>query len=258
MMDYLHGDEYLEYLKRNCGVRGYDLDERSPVATRPDVDVILRYVRFLHVSPEDRLLEVGCGLGRILKELHDAYGVRPYGIDLSSKIIDAARLRVGPLSADLTVARAEQIPFADEFFDKVLCWGTFDLTEQAQALREMTRVTRVGGRLATTGKNDDYLDDDVDALRAEVASRQKGIPGQFSDFNAMIEVALTLGLRPVEERFFERRGDFMNDRFLPHQPSRFYEYFVLFEKIHATRPVQVPAISAPASKTFRRLAPEGQ
>ena len=78
---YMSSPEYLDYLVKNCGVRGYDFDDRVEVCARPDVDIVLRYAKWLEIRPGDRVLEVGCGLGRILKELHEEYGISPSGVD---------------------------------------------------------------------------------------------------------------------------------------------------------------------------------
>lgn len=255
MSDYFASDEYLEYLKKNCGVRGFDFEERTTVCTRPDVDIILRYLKLMDIRPTDRFLEVGCGLGRILKEIHETYKIKPYGIDITGKIIEAAKQRVGMICSDLRVSRAEEIEYEDCFFDKVLCWGTFDLTEQDRTLREMSRVLKVGGLVMITGKNDNYCGEDGEALHAELASRKKGIPNHFTDFQAMARLASNLGLRSIKQCFFERRGDFMNDLCSTKMPQRFYEYLVILRKTKRVDLSQVPEseICSLFSKTYRQM-----
>lgn len=252
-MEYLQSDEYLAYLKKNCGVRGFDIDERTPVSTRPDVDITLRYARGLGITPGEEVLEVGCGVGRILKELHDEFQVLPHGIDPVPMIIDAARERVAAITSSLEVAAAEAIPYQDDTFDAVLCWGVFDLTDQAVSLKEMARVIKSGGLLLLTGKNDDYPDDDSEALLAEEAARRKGIPNHFTDWAKLVELAGSVGLRVLRRSVFERRGDFMRDQPLRGDVSRFYEYAVVFRK-HATGRAGGPVeIASLRSKTFDRV-----
>lgn len=253
-MAYLDSDEYLEYLKKNCGVRGFDLDERTPVSTRPDVEIILRYTRGLGVTSDHEVLEVGCGVGRILKELHDEYGVRPHGIDPVEKIVAAARDRVAAITSSLEVAAAEAIPYPRDAFDRVLCWGVFDLTEQVTGLREMARVTKPDGLLLVTGKHDDYFDDDSEALAAEEAARRKGIPNHFTSWPALLDLAASIGLRVLRRSTFARRGDFMNDQPDVDGGPRFYEYAVVFQKLERATGTAAPAdISALMSQTFARV-----
>jgi SAM-dependent methyltransferase len=253
-VDYLNSDEYLEYLKKNCGVRGFDIDERTPVSTRPDVEICLRYIRELEIGRGDEVLEVGSGVGRLLKEIHDEYGVLPHGIDPVPKIVEAARERVGRITSSLEIGSAESTSYPDASFDKLLCWGVFDLTHQAKALTEMARLMKLGGHLLLTGKNDDYNDDDAEARAAEIAARRKGITNHFTDWDAMMAFAARLGLLPVREWRFPRRGDFMNDRPTPDRGARFYEYAVLFQKKRAAAlPGGDPVIASLYSKTFKRV-----
>lgn len=253
-MGYLQSDEYLDYLKRNCGVRGYDIDERTPVSTRPDVEICLRYIRELGIRKTDEVLEIGCGVGRLLKEIHDEYGVLPHGIDPIPKIIDAARDRVARITSSLEVASAESSPYPDASFDKILCWGVFDLTDQTQALWEMARLLKTGGRLLLTGKHDDYHDDDSEALAAETAARRKGIPNHFTNWQAFTDLSLALGLKVVREWRFARRGDFMNDRPAPASDGRFYEWAVILSKERSPRSISpAPVIGVLTSRTFPRV-----
>lgn len=254
--EYLASQTYLDYLIANCGVRGYDFDDRSEACTRPDVDIILRYCDLLKIQPGDAVLEVGCGIGRILKEIHDQYFVQPSGIDLTPSIIEAARARVGAITADLRISAAERIDHPSEAFAVVLCWGTFDLTNQESSLREIARVLKVGGRLLLTGKSDRYHEDDAEARIAEQRSREKGIPNHYTDYEAMIRLAGALGLEPTFRRYFERRGDFMNDAALTHKPDSFYEWLVLFEKKRRVATADVPEmkICDLYSRTYRIAA----
>src|SRR6266508_5499554 len=222
--NYLTSPTYFEYLVANFGVRGHDFAEHSEVVNRPDVDIILHFSRLIEPRPGDRFLEVGCGLGRILKEIHASYGIRPSGIDLIPAVIEGAKERVADVTADLRVSAAEAIDHPDAAFDEVLCWGTFDLTEQEESLREMARVTRLGGRILLTGKSDRYHADDTEARIAEEKSREKGIPNHYTDYAAMLRLAGALGLRTRQRLFFERRGDFSKEKASTEQPQHFYEW----------------------------------
>jgi len=81
--------------------------------------------------------------------LRERYGCRVIGLDQSADMLAAARDRNG-LFAGLIHARAEALPFADASFDHV----TFTyllryVDDPAATLRELARVLRPGGHLAT-------------------------------------------------------------------------------------------------------------
>jgi ubiquinone/menaquinone biosynthesis C-methylase UbiE len=81
--------------------------------------------------------------------LHERYGCRVIGLDQSPDMLAAARDRNGSF-AGLVRARAERLPFPDASFDHV----TFTyllryVDDPAATLRELARVLRPGGRLAT-------------------------------------------------------------------------------------------------------------
>ena len=82
-------------------------------------------------------------------ELHDRYRCRVVGIDQSADMLRGARDRNGTF-AGLVRGRAERLPFRDASFDHV----TFTyllryVDDPAATLRELARVLRPGGRLAT-------------------------------------------------------------------------------------------------------------
>jgi len=231
LSDYFNTGEYVDYLRKNCGVGGYDFEEKSEYFTGPDVKILVDYLTMMEIKPENKVLEIGCGLGRVLREIHDRFGARPYGVDVSQKTVDEAAARVGRLCSELKVSSAERLHYPDHYFDRVLLWGVFDLTDQSPSLMEVTRVTKQGGLVLVTGKNDSYRDDDLEAYEAENAARRKGIPNHFTDFGAMLALSEGLGLEPVVIRYFERRGDFAKDLFRVDRPVRFYEYLIIYRKV---------------------------
>jgi ubiquinone/menaquinone biosynthesis C-methylase UbiE len=93
------------------------------------------------------VLEVGVGLGSDFVRFARA-GARLHGIDLTEAAVALVRrrLELEGLSAEVTVADAEALPFADESFDLVYSWGVLHHTPDTQrALREVRRVLRPGG-----------------------------------------------------------------------------------------------------------------
>jgi len=72
------------------------------------------------------------------------------GIDYVPALVERARLRAEAegLPAQFEVADCEQIPFADESFDRVLSlYGSMFAPDQEKAAQELIRVCRRGGRI---------------------------------------------------------------------------------------------------------------
>ena len=107
------------------------------------------HTRLLDGHGGGRLLEVGCGAGTDL-----AYLARRFqhvvGVDLAEA---GARLAGGALhhwqvKGTTLVADGEALPFADGAFDLAYSFGVLHHTDDpAQALREIRRVLRPGGRV---------------------------------------------------------------------------------------------------------------
>jgi len=102
------------------------------------------------VRPGWRLLDVGCGPGQLTAVLADTVGSSNVAaIDPSEPFVLACRNRVS--GADVRVAPAEQLPFADDSFDATLSQLVVNfLTDPAAGVQEMRRVTRSGGLVAAS------------------------------------------------------------------------------------------------------------
>ena len=100
----------------------------------------------LDLAPGARILDAGCGSGRMLDELAD-YG-RVAGVDLSRDAVALARRRG---HRDVRLGRIEQLPFATQAFDLVTCLDVVEHTpDDRRTFAELRRVTRPGGRLVVT------------------------------------------------------------------------------------------------------------
>jgi malonyl-CoA O-methyltransferase len=90
-----------------------------------------------------RSLDAGCGSGRYLRELK-ARGAVAFGVDLSAAMLGEAQRTECPLvRADLLA-----LPFVDASIDLIVCGLALgDVDGLAQAIAELARVLRPGGRL---------------------------------------------------------------------------------------------------------------
>jgi SAM-dependent methyltransferase len=102
----------------------------------------------LALGPQDRLLEIGCGGGLLLRDAR-ATGAHVVGLDHSEEMV-----RLAAEHAVIVHASADALPFADRTFTAVAMSVVFIfLPDPAAVLAECMRVLEPGGRLAvyTTG-----------------------------------------------------------------------------------------------------------
>lgn len=139
----------------------------------------------LALDPEDRLLDVGCGGGLLLRDAL-ASGATVTGVDHSEEMVCLARQRAP--GAAVVLGRAEQLPFADGSFTAIaMSIVFFFLSDPIGVLCECRRVLAPGGRLAvyTTAP----------ALRGTPAAPEPlASRGHFYEDEELAEVARQAGL----------------------------------------------------------------
>ncbi len=114
------------------------------------VDEILRG------CPGGALLDVGCGLGMMVRHLLDTRpgDFRITACDQSAAMIDAVATRTREDErVRLSVEDVEDMPFPDRSFDVVLAMGVLEYADVTLALEEIARVVRPGGLVVATMLN---------------------------------------------------------------------------------------------------------
>ena len=101
--------------------------------------------------PGQRILDLGTGVGFLARNFARR-GAEVVGVDVSPEQIDEARRRAAAegLRVDFFVALAEETGLPDAGFDAITasqCWLYFD---RERAIREVRRLLRPGGVLATS------------------------------------------------------------------------------------------------------------
>ena len=99
-----------------------------------------------------RVLDVGCGTGTLAimaKQVHPEAEV--FGLDADSKILGIARAKAAKASVNLTLDQgmADELPYADGSFDRVLSslfLHHLTTDNKRRTFREVFRVLRPGGR----------------------------------------------------------------------------------------------------------------
>src|SRR5438552_2153116 len=138
---------YTAYAENGHGESKWSLENAGNVAISLERSRVLS--KMLNKSGftflgDKRVLEVGCGRGRVIEELI-GLGARPgllAGVDLRPEAIESARSRWP--EADLRVADAQHLPFAAESFDLVIVFTVFSsILDDGVAKRVAKEICRV-------------------------------------------------------------------------------------------------------------------
>jgi SAM-dependent methyltransferase len=118
-------------------------------ARTPGHDSYFRFHRDLFFEllprPGRRTLDLGCGEGRVARDL-TAAGHTVVGVDAAPAMVEAAR-EADP-AFEVHLADAAALPFDDGAFDLVVAFMSLqDVDDLDGALRESARVLEAGGRL---------------------------------------------------------------------------------------------------------------
>ncbi|MBD0267247.1 MAG: 3-demethylubiquinone-9 3-O-methyltransferase [Cyanobacteria bacterium Co-bin8] len=103
--------------------------------------------RYVESWQELKVLDVGCG-GGFSCEFMAAMGVHAYGLDQSQKCIEAAQnhARIGGYEIDYRSGLAENMPYADNAFDVVICVDVLEhVQEVPNVISEIFRVLKPNG-----------------------------------------------------------------------------------------------------------------
>lgn len=95
---------------------------------------------------EDKVLDVGCGTGTVLKRLNDMCPIKGFGIDIEEKMIEQTKSKLPQM--DIQKCDCSNTPFENGLFDSVIACMTFHhFYDQMAFAKEMARVLKRGGKL---------------------------------------------------------------------------------------------------------------
>jgi ubiquinone/menaquinone biosynthesis C-methylase UbiE len=102
-----------------------------------------------------RVLELGCGTGRLSQALEQRALARVWAVDASEKMVARAKA----LGVNARVARAEALPFKRGWFDAAVARMTVHLLDRPRAFAEAARVLAPSGRLVIATADPDTFDE---------------------------------------------------------------------------------------------------
>jgi len=130
-----------------------------------EIDFVLQYVR-----PSFRVLELGCGYGRVLARLVDR-AATVLGIDTSLESLQLARRELGG-TCQLAAMDAVALAFADAAFDLVICVqngiAAFGV-DKRRLIEEAIRVTGRGGTVLFSTYSEKFWDQRLEWFRMQAA-----------------------------------------------------------------------------------------
>jgi ubiquinone/menaquinone biosynthesis C-methylase UbiE len=112
------------------------------------------------------VLEVAPGPGYFAIELAKLGNYAITGLDVSETFVEIARKNAqeAGVQVDFRLGNASKMPFANESFDLIMCRAAFkNFSEPAEAMREMRRVLRAGGRAVIIDLRKDTPKQEIDA-----------------------------------------------------------------------------------------------
>ena len=129
---------------------------------------------FEYLDPKEfeSILDVACGEGVLSLKVAEK-GCEVSGIDVSENAIENAKRlaeREG-ISCEFKVGSAEDLPYPDEHFDKIICSSSLEhFKDDVKALKEMHRVLKPRGKVVLTADSFTYpISDELKEKHRKIA-----------------------------------------------------------------------------------------
>jgi methionine biosynthesis protein MetW len=176
---------------------------------RADFDVIAGWVQ-----PGERVLDLGCGDGALLRRLIEERGVRGWGVEIAdANVLAAIRNGVNVIQSDLERGLSG---FADASFDHVVLSRTLQTVRHTQGI--LTEMLRVGREAVVSFPNFAYWKNRMAVLNGRMPVSED-LPYQWYDspnvrfftmldFEALCE---QMGIVQRDRRVLDEKGAVVSD-----------------------------------------------
>lgn len=126
---------------RNISARAFESGAYNYHKARPSYPA--QVLDLLEVSANAKLLDVGCGTGKLTEQLKER-GHHVFALDPSE---DMVRTLQSHLEVPAWIATAEQTSAASDVFDAITCAQTWHWLDAALASEEFDRITNASGQV---------------------------------------------------------------------------------------------------------------
>ncbi|RZB30168.1 MAG: hypothetical protein SRB1_02448 [Desulfobacteraceae bacterium Eth-SRB1] len=127
------------------------------------------FIQLGNIKAGRKVLELGCGTGEFTKRIAET-GVDITGVDISPDLLKIATGRIKNKTVRFQIQNVEKMDFDDESFDIVFGSSILHHLNLKQALLEIYRVLREGGRIVFTEPNmlnpQIWLERNIPAIRS--------------------------------------------------------------------------------------------
>ncbi|MEH6940054.1 class I SAM-dependent methyltransferase [Bacillus sp. JJ664] len=112
-------------------------------------DLTKEMVKFLQITSNSSVLEVGCGSGKTALYLYEKYKCSIDTIDINDRMLIKAKKRFNKkkIPINLFQASAEKLPFQENVYDFIISESVTSFTNVDKSLSEYARVLKKGGYL---------------------------------------------------------------------------------------------------------------
>ncbi|MBK9015407.1 MAG: class I SAM-dependent methyltransferase [Saprospiraceae bacterium] len=109
-------------------------------------DKLIKLLNLRQLAEDRSVLEIGCGVGDLLKEIANYKPKELYGVDSSEKMVNYAREYLKEEKVDVQLANVFRLPFPEKSFDLVVVMSEFqhvpDNKQVERLIYEVCRVAR--------------------------------------------------------------------------------------------------------------------
>jgi len=129
--------------------------EKRLTSDNPEMkSLISRIKTWVDLRPNQRVLDIGCYDGYVLRRLTNEAPIVGIGVEVSLRAVKRAEAGSEDTRLAFATCEAERLPFLDASFDVVVCSEILEhVVDFHVVLSEIARVLRPGGRLYATIPN---------------------------------------------------------------------------------------------------------
>lgn len=167
------------YSKKLSADRLRNVYDLAPERVKRYLESEIRFV-MKKIKADDRVLELGCGYGRVLYKLAEK-SPKVIGIDTSQDSLILAKRSDRHSSFWLAAMNAVHLGFQDQCFDVTICIqngiSAFNVNQE-DLIREALRVTRSGGRVLFSSYSEGFWPERLRWFRIQA---EQGLLGEIDE-----------------------------------------------------------------------------